>query len=129
MITTIMTGATAGLGEHAARQILAEPDSRVIIGARGPRSGPDGTEALPLDLNSLASVRTFADAVKTRLAGSPIDMLVLNAGLQYPKAEHRSADGFESTFAVNHLAHYLLARLLLPYVAERGRLVITTRYA
>jgi NAD(P)-dependent dehydrogenase (short-subunit alcohol dehydrogenase family) len=122
----VMTGATGGLGEHAARQIVVEPDSRVIIGARGGRSGPDGTESFPLDLNSLDSVRAFADAVKTRLGESPIDMLVLNAGLQYPNAKQRSADGFESTFAVNHLSHYLLARLLLPNIAEGGRLVMTT---
>jgi NAD(P)-dependent dehydrogenase (short-subunit alcohol dehydrogenase family) len=126
MPTTVMTGATAGLGEHAARQIAAEPASRLIIGARGGRSGPGGTESLPLDLNSLVSVRAFADAVKARLGEAPIDMLVLNAGMQYPKAEQRSADGFESTFAVNHLAHYLLARLLLPNIAEGGRLVFTT---
>lgn len=126
MTTTVMTGATAGLGEHAARQIAAEPDSRVIIGARGGRSGPHGTESLPLDLNSLDSVRAFADAVKTRLGSSLIDMLVLNAGLQYQNVAQRSADGFEATFAVNHLAHYLLARLLLANMAEGGRLVITT---
>lgn len=126
MITTVITGATAGLGEHAARQIAAEPDSLVIIGARGGRSGPDGTESLSLDLNSLDSVRTFADGVKARLGETLIDMLVLNAGLQYPKAEQRSAEGIESTFAVNHLAHYLLARLLLPNIAVGGRLVFTT---
>ncbi|MDB0573913.1 SDR family NAD(P)-dependent oxidoreductase [Ralstonia solanacearum] len=121
-----MTGATAGLGEHAAKLIAAVPTSRVIIGARGGRSGPEGTESLPLDLNSLDSVRTFAEAVRERLGGAPIDMLVLNAGLQFSNAEQRSADGFEATFAVNHLAHYLLARLLLPNIAEGGRLVITT---
>lgn len=126
MKITVMTGATAGLGEHAARQIAAEPDSRVIIGARGGRSGPDGTESLPLDLNSLDSVRAFANAVKARLGGSPIEVLVLNAGLQFPNVDRRSADGFEATFAVNHLSHYLLARLLLPNIAEGGRLVITT---
>jgi NAD(P)-dependent dehydrogenase (short-subunit alcohol dehydrogenase family) len=126
MPTTVMTGATAGLGEHAARQIAAEPDSLVIVGARGGRSGPDGTETLSLDLSSLDSARAFADAVKARLGETRIDMLVLNAGLQYRTAERRSADGFESTFAVNHLAHYLLARLLLPNIAEGGRLVITT---
>jgi NAD(P)-dependent dehydrogenase (short-subunit alcohol dehydrogenase family) len=126
MATAVMTGATAGLGEHAARQIATELDSLVIVGARGGRSVPAGTEPLPLDLNSLDSVRAFAEAVKIRLGTSPIDMLILNAGLQYPKADRRSVDGFESTFAVNHLAHYLLGRLLLPNIAVGGRLIITT---
>ena len=38
----------------------------------------------------------------------------------------RTVDGFEVTFGVNHLAHYLLARLLVPCMADNGRLVITT---
>jgi NAD(P)-dependent dehydrogenase (short-subunit alcohol dehydrogenase family) len=74
----------------------------------------------------LASVRSFADTVKQRLGSSPIDVLVLNAGAQFRKPGPKSVDGFESTFAVNHLAHYLLARLLVPNMAEGGRLVITT---
>jgi NAD(P)-dependent dehydrogenase (short-subunit alcohol dehydrogenase family) len=53
-------------------------------------------------------------------------MLVLNAGAQFRNISARSADGFELTFAVNHLAHYLLARLLLPAVAQGGRIVLTT---
>ena len=94
--------------------------------ARG--KGPEDVdvEVVPLELGSLASVRSFAEAVKQRLGGEPIEALVLNAGAQYPPGDHRSPDGFEMTFAVNHLAHYLLARLLLPNLAERARLVITT---
>ena len=51
---------------------------------------------------------------------------MLNAGAQFRGAAQSTVDGFEPTFAVNHLAHYLLARLLLPNIAEGGRLVITT---
>ncbi|PPU98501.1 SDR family NAD(P)-dependent oxidoreductase [Xanthomonas hyacinthi] len=122
-----MTGATGGLGAHAAALIAARPETRLFIGARGSgRSGPTGTEVLQLDLASLASVRAFAEAIKKRLDGRPIDRLVLNGGVQYSDMDQRSADGFEAAFAVNHLAHYLLARLLLPCMAENGRLVITT---
>lgn len=123
----VMTGATAGLGSHAARQIAAQPGTRVIVGARG--SGPTapcGVEVLPLDLASLASVREFVDAVTRRLGDARVDVLVLNAGMQTSDNLHRSADGYEMTFAVNHLAHYLLARLLAPRMASHGRLVITT---
>ncbi|MBC8989436.1 SDR family NAD(P)-dependent oxidoreductase [Micromonospora chalcea] len=122
-----MTGATAGLGAHALGRIAAVPGTRVLIGARGAgREVPAGVEVLPLDLASLASVRAFADQVCAEIGENLIDVLVLNAGAQSPASEARSADGFELTFAVNHLAHYLLVRLLVPHLAEGGRLVITT---
>jgi len=122
----VMTGATSGIGANAAARIVARPNIRLIIGARGGHIGPEGAEVLPLDLASLASVRTFVDDVKKCLEGALIDMLVLNAGMQGSDAKQRTVDGFEVTFAVNHLAHYLLARLLVPFMADDGRLVITT---
>jgi len=127
MSTVVMTGATSGIGAVAARHIADRLGARILIGARG--SGhhvPAGAEFLPLDLASLASVRAFAEAVKRRLGEHALDMLVLNAGAQWPNVSHRSAEGFELAFAVNHLAHYLLARLLLPSMARGGRLIITT---
>jgi NAD(P)-dependent dehydrogenase (short-subunit alcohol dehydrogenase family) len=127
MKNIVMTGATAGLGAVALQQFVSEKNTRVTIGARGTgRAVPEGVDVIPLDLESLASVRSFADAVKQRLGSAPIDVLVLNAGAQYRKGGHPTAEGFEPTFAVNHLAHYLLARLLVPSMAEGGRLVITT---
>jgi NAD(P)-dependent dehydrogenase (short-subunit alcohol dehydrogenase family) len=123
----VMTGATAGLGAQALGRIAAVPGTQVLIGARGSgREVPAGVKVLALDLASLASVRAFADAVITEIGENLIDVLVLNAGAQSPVSEARSADGFELTFAVNHLAHYLLARLLVPHLADGGRLVITT---
>ncbi|MFE2184868.1 SDR family NAD(P)-dependent oxidoreductase [Streptomyces sp. NPDC059455] len=122
----VMTGGTAGLGAHALRHIATQPDTRIIIGVRGSGTVPRGAEVIPLDLASLDSVRDFADAVTRQLGDARIDILVLNAGMQTSNAEARSADGYELTFAVNHLAHYLLARLLVPHMADHGRLVITT---
>jgi len=122
----VMTGATSGIGANAAVRVVAQPNIRLIIGARGGHRGPEGAEVIPLDLAWLASVRTFADDVKKGLDGAHIDMLVLNAGIQGADAKQRTVDGFEPTFAVNHLAHYLLARLLVPSMADDGRLVITT---
>ncbi|HYB03567.1 MAG TPA: SDR family NAD(P)-dependent oxidoreductase [Nitrososphaerales archaeon] len=98
----------------------------MIIGARGGHSGPEGSEVIPLDLASLASVRTFVDEVKKRLSEARIDLMVLNAGVQTMNTSKRTVDGFEVTFAVNYLAHYLLARLLVPCMTDKGRLVITT---
>ncbi|QUT07166.1 SDR family NAD(P)-dependent oxidoreductase [Sphingobium phenoxybenzoativorans] len=122
----VMTGGTAGLGAHALARI-ASASGRVIVGARDMAwRGPIGTEAVPLDLSSLASVRTFASEVKRQLGGKQIDMLLLNGAIMPSAKIPKSADGFETTFAVNHLAHYLLARLLLPSMAPGSRLVITT---
>ena len=128
MRTLVMTGATSGIGAHALACMTARPGTRAIIGARpsATRVTPAGVETLPLDLASLADVRAFAAAVLDRLNGEKIDMLVLNAGAQFRDTLARSAEGYELTFAVNHLAHYLLARLLFPAVAEGGRIVITT---
>jgi NAD(P)-dependent dehydrogenase (short-subunit alcohol dehydrogenase family) len=123
----VMTGATNGIGAAALEHIAHEPHTKVIVGARGSgRDVPAGVETLPLDLTSLASVRGFAEAVIGRLGGVPIDALVLNAGTQTSDLKGRTADGFELTFGVNHLAHYLLARLLAPHLGKNGRLILTT---
>jgi NAD(P)-dependent dehydrogenase (short-subunit alcohol dehydrogenase family) len=122
----VMTGATSGIGANAVKRIAPQPNMRLIIGARGVHTGTEGAEVIPLDLASLASVRTFADEVKQRLGSAHIDVLVLNAGIQTMDLKQRTVDGFELTFGVNYLAHYLLARLLVPCMADDGRLVITT---
>ena len=121
MATTVMTGATSGIGQRAALLLLRGPGVRLVVGARGD-TGPERAELRRLDLASLASVREFAAG----LADERIDALVLNGGCQLYSAAERSADGFELTFATNHLAHYLLARLLLPQVASGGRIIITS---
>jgi len=120
----VMTGATSGIGAEALKRLIAQPATEIIVGARGDREIA-GVTILPLDLSSLESVRRFAEAVKARPGNAKMNALVLNAGAQF-RALQFSKDGFEMTFAVNHLAHYLLARLLMPSVADGGRLVITT---
>eukprot|EP01029_Cantina_marsupialis_P027854 TRINITY_DN774092_c0_g1_i1.p1 TRINITY_DN774092_c0_g1~~TRINITY_DN774092_c0_g1_i1.p1 ORF type:complete len:301 (+),score=61.73 TRINITY_DN774092_c0_g1_i1:102-1004(+) len=119
----VMTGATAGLGAHALKHI-ASTNCRIIVGTRG--TVPLFGEALELDLSSLESVRLFADKVVEILKEDTIDALVLNAGLAFGTTSRETNDGFEEIFAVNHLAHYLLARLLLPKLSYHGKLIITT---
>lgn len=122
-----MTGATSGIGAEALNHFTKLPNTKVYVGARGNgRIVPKGTEVFPLDLSSLKSVRSFADNIKQRLGNTKIDILVLNAGIQATDNKQRSEEGFELTFATNHLAHYLLARLLLPNLAKGGKIVITT---
>jgi len=79
-----------------------------------------------LDLARLSNVRSFVQALTNKLDGTKIDILILNAGAQFGHTKNRTEDGFESTFAINHLAHYLLLRLLTPSLAQNATVVITT---
>jgi NAD(P)-dependent dehydrogenase (short-subunit alcohol dehydrogenase family) len=80
-------------------------------------------EIMALDLASLASVRQFATAFKTK--HDRLDLLVNNAGIMMvPYSE--TEDGFESQFGVNHLAHFALTGLLLePLLATPDARVVT----
>jgi NAD(P)-dependent dehydrogenase (short-subunit alcohol dehydrogenase family) len=124
MPTVVMTGGTSGLGRIAAQQIGAAPNTRLLLGARS--GSPDVSEPLPLDLRSLDSVREFAAMVMERLDGEQIDVLALNAGALHSTADERTPEGYESTFVVNHLAHYLLLRLLLGHLSQGARVILTT---
>jgi NAD(P)-dependent dehydrogenase (short-subunit alcohol dehydrogenase family) len=124
MKTIVMTGGTDGIGLAALQQMQRSSDVRLLVGARGQASA--GVESLPLDLTRLASVRGFAAAVEQWLGETSIDGLVLNAGMQVGDVRQRTEDGFETTFAVNHLAQYLLLRLLMPRLASGAIVVVTT---
>jgi NAD(P)-dependent dehydrogenase (short-subunit alcohol dehydrogenase family) len=124
MKTVVMTGGTAGFGAIAAKRISDTPDTKLILGARDTTNS--SFEVLRLDLARLSNVRSFAQALTKKLGGTKIDVLILNAGAQFGNTKHRTEDGFESTFAINHLAHYLLLRLLTPNLAKNATVVITT---
>ena len=118
----LVTGGNSGIGFECARE-LARRGSRVLIASRNQaaseeavrriarESGEGRASALPLDLGSLASVRAFAKEIEAR--DLPLRALVCNAGLQMNHGPKLTPDGFESTFAVNHLGHFLLVHLLL----------------
>lgn len=133
----MITGGTSGLGRACAAVLAGVPGWTVAVTARDPERGAATVEALrregaggagdvtalPLDLADLASVRGFP----ARLAAAglpPLHAVVANAGLQHRDRRHVTADGFEATFGVNHLGHFLLLRLLLPALEPRGRVVI-----
>jgi len=118
----LVTGGNSGIGFECARE-LARRGSRVLIASRNQpaseeavrriarESGDGAASALVLDLGSLASVRAFAKEIEARKL--PLRALVCNAGLQLNSGPKLTPDGFESTFAVNHLGHFLLTNLLL----------------
>lgn len=123
----VITGATSGIGSEALKRLAKVSDSKIYVGARGKaRVVPTGVRVIPLELSSLNSVRTFVDALKRELGGRKVDVLVLNAAIRATDPSHLSEDGFQLTFATNHLAHYLLARLLWPLMEDNGRIIITT---
>jgi NAD(P)-dependent dehydrogenase (short-subunit alcohol dehydrogenase family) len=70
-------------------------------------------EIRQLDLADLASVRAFANAWQAE-----ISVLINNAGVMRTP-ERRTADGFELQIGTNHLGHFGLTNLLLPYVTDR----------
>lgn len=122
-----MTGATSGIGSEALKRLTNSSVSKIYVGARGKdRLVPEGVEVLPLELSSLSSVRAFVDNLKQELGERKIDVLILNAAIRATDPSQLSDDGFQLTFATNHLAHYLLARLLWPMMGKNGRIVITT---
>jgi NAD(P)-dependent dehydrogenase (short-subunit alcohol dehydrogenase family) len=117
----VVTGASSGIGLHTAIG-LARTGMRVIMGGRdrdrteaarrlvSERSGSARIDIALADFSRLGDVRRLADEI---LAGhNRLDVLVNNAGLFSPHYR-LSADGFELTFAVNHLAPFLLTNLLL----------------
>ncbi len=130
--TVIVTGGNTGLGFQCARFLGADPGIFVVIACRDVRLGEEAkaklasrgvaAAVLPLDLASLDSVRAFATRFRDGKL-PPLAGLVCNAGLQNAGPPQRTADGFETTFAVNHLGHFLLVNLLLPDMAENGRIV------
>lgn len=119
--TVIVTGATNGIGLETA-VALATMGARTIVVGRDPartdasvaevrrRSGAAAVEGALGDFASLDSVRALAADLLARCPR--IDVLVNNAGAVF-KSRTLSADGIEATFAVNHLAPFLLTNLLL----------------
>jgi protochlorophyllide reductase len=131
----VMTGGTSGFGRRMVERILAErPEWSVILLARpSPRvdalrsvTGAGRLTIVDTDLASLASVAKGAASVATLVKDRPIDTVVLNAGVQLIEENLRSTDGFELTFAVNHLSHLLLAERLAPLIKTEGRLIFTS---
>lgn len=133
----IVTGATGGIGLACARSLAGTGVRHLILlgrdAARLAAAASDighGAQTLRCDLSSMASVRAAATEWESRVrAGTapPLAGLVLNAGLQTASGPLRfSPEGYELTFATNHLGHFLLALLLLPGMAEPGRIVVTS---
>jgi NAD(P)-dependent dehydrogenase (short-subunit alcohol dehydrogenase family) len=120
--TALVTGSTDGLGREVARQ-LAALGAFVIVHGRNEQRGNevvssiraagDGDAAFHrADFASLAAVETLAREVRDTY--SRLDLLINNAAAVSSSPRQTSADGYELSFAVNYLAHFLLSYRLMP---------------
>jgi len=117
----LVTGATLGIGKETALGIARKGANVVIVGRDEKRtretaawiekeSGNAKVDFLVADLSSLAEVRGLAEAFKAK--SLRLDVLLNIAGAIFTQREV-TIDGFERTWALNHLAEFLLTHLLL----------------
>ncbi|MFT4687120.1 MAG: NAD(P)-dependent dehydrogenase (short-subunit alcohol dehydrogenase family) [Neolewinella sp.] len=134
MKTVLITGATGGIG-FATAQDLASRGYEVILHGRNREKAEKARDQLlaqqpnaklkivMADLGQLSEIHRLAEEV--RILAPTLDVLVNNAGVWNSKQE-LTAEGVEKTFAVNHLAYFLLSHLLLPSLrkaSDNGRIV------
>lgn len=123
----IVTGSNSGIGYFAARS-LAMAGAHVIVACRSESRGrtaeqemnayikehgdklAGNVEFMQVDLNNLASVRSFAAEFRRKF--TRLDSLINNAGVALPPQPY-TVDGFETHFGVNHVSHFLLTSLLI----------------
>ncbi len=121
--TVVVTGGTSGIGGATAVG-LARLGAHVVITGRSAaraeaaanemRAGTARVDVVVADMSSLAEVRRLAGELLQRYPR--MDVLVNNVG-GYWNTRHLTADGLERTFALNHLAPFLLTNLLLDRLA------------
>jgi NAD(P)-dependent dehydrogenase (short-subunit alcohol dehydrogenase family) len=137
MRTIIITGANNGIGFEAALQMAKiAPQEQIILACRNAQSAGEAVRrirqqtghqhilSLMLDLSSLQSVRDFK-ANFEKLEHNRIIALINNAGVQHVGQTQYTKDGFESTFGTNHLGHFYLTQLLLPFMDDHGSIIFT----
>lgn len=129
----VITGGNSGIGFEAAA-ILLKQGAKVLLLCRSHDRARAAVEKLEkqvagaqvqfvlADLASLESVRRGAEQVSSLCP--EIDALICNAGIMAIPDRTLTEDGFETQFAVNHLAHFLLSGLLFPNIVKAsGRMV------
>jgi NAD(P)-dependent dehydrogenase (short-subunit alcohol dehydrogenase family) len=131
--TCLITGATSGIGKETAIE-LARQGMHIIFNTRNEAkgnavkdeivklSGNENVDVLFCDLALMKSVSTFAGIIKKNY--EKLDILINNAGI-WTNRKVITDEGFESQFAVNHLAPFLLTHLLLDLIKKvtAGRII------
>src|SRR6056297_1791085 len=123
MKTAIVTGANSGIGKHTV-QALAGNGYRVVMICRNrdkaenarrdiiDKTGNDRIDILICDLSSMQQIKEAAETIRGTY--SQTDRLVNNAGILPDGDREETDEGLELTFAVNHMAYFLLTRELMP---------------
>ena len=132
----VITGASSGIGLETAKRLARQGAEIVMVVRDEARSAQARTQIaevatgkppvlLLADLSSQDQIRQVADEIRGRY--DRIDILINNAGNAF-NTRQESADGFELTWAINHLAPFLLTNLLLPLLiaGPAGRIVNLT---
>jgi NAD(P)-dependent dehydrogenase (short-subunit alcohol dehydrogenase family) len=132
--TAVITGGNSGIG-FATAVALASAGATTLITARDAakaaaavadirrRSGSTQVDAVIFDLGDLSSVRAGAARILERCES--INVLINNAGVLLSERSE-TTDGLETTFAVNHLGHFLLTELLLDRITQSAPARIIT---
>lgn len=128
----VITGGARGIGTEVIRGLL-KANMVVVMGIRKPEQAKklkdtmensENLHALELDLQSLRSVKQFADNVL--MTYPDIHILVNNAGIMFGDFQ-LTEDGIETQLAVNHVGHFYLTHLLLPALKKGGLLEESAR--
>lgn len=126
--TIIITGASSGIGKAAAK-LLKEKGHEVVIVGRSPERTKAVGEELGVDyyiadFTKLNDVRELGQKLHDKYPR--IDVLINNAGGIYQKEHTVTEDGYEKTFQICHLAHFLLTGILLDTLIASRATVINT---
>jgi NAD(P)-dependent dehydrogenase (short-subunit alcohol dehydrogenase family) len=131
----IITGASTGLGLESAKR-LAAAGATTILTARTNQKGTQAVSevqqylkersiensnvySVTLNLDDFESVKSFPQRYQQIVPVKQIDVLMNNAGVAAIPTREVTKDGFERTFQTNHLGHFYLTALLLPYLNQQ----------
>jgi NAD(P)-dependent dehydrogenase (short-subunit alcohol dehydrogenase family) len=119
----VVTGGNSGVGFECCKELAKHDNVHLILASRNKERVHEAAEQVRataaasaqveegvVDLGSLKSVQDFSQRLRSR--GLQLSTLVCNGGVQYYTSKQTTEDGFEKTFGVNHLGHFLLVMLL-----------------
>lgn len=134
MRTIIVTGGNTGLGLETVKFLSKDPNTYLVIASRNlertkeiakdlnGRMNEKRIMGLTLHLGDFDSIKSFVSEFKS-LEAPPLYGIINNAGIQYVSKTQYTKQGYEKTFGINHLGHFVLTKLLLPLIQDQGRII------